>query len=92
MEGKRYANARAVCMHCRTMYQAQTSNQVFTTQKDENIMEFFMLAETGRPHELFADRQILNALAKYFSVVVNKLFLRGDAVISGASSDHQNSH
>lgn len=46
-------------------------------------MEFFLLEVTGGPHEFFADRQIFNALAEYFSVAMSKLFLRGDAVISG---------
>ena len=46
-------------------------------------MELFLLEVTVGPHECFADRQIFNALAEYFSVAMSKLFLCGDAVISG---------
>ena len=43
MSGKTYFNGRAVCMHCRTMYMAVTSDGSFKHEDDEEIMIFFML-------------------------------------------------
>ena len=52
MEGKKYFNARLVCVHCKSLLMLSTQAQSFKREDDEKVLHFFMLKKLKHPQAM----------------------------------------